>query len=254
MRPTAVIGDQSEPHEKTMRLLVNLTAVFDRDNSLLHEQRYGEGFFLGMCVDAVPAALGAAEVRETVIIQGMDKPKVTGRQPGKYARRLSYGVEIWVKQGNAYKPRTPRDEGGWVHVAREQGDVFAVRLVNKADHEVAATLTLDGLHALRFSEIEDRKTQRPALVPFLVPARQSVLIRGWPINLSKSDEFLVTSYAKSAAKELNSDPGKIGVIGVQFAAAWKVGANRPADEPKGKAGENIGLLSRHEPRPSSRGT
>ena len=122
----------------------------------------------------------------------------------------------------------------------KQDDVFAVRLVNKADHEVAATLTLDGLHALRFSEIKDRKTQRPALVPFLVPARQSVLIRGWPINLSKSDEFLVTSYAKSAAKELNSDPGKIGVIGVQFAAAWKVGANPPADEPKGKAGENIG--------------
>ena len=48
----------------------------------------------------------------------------------------------------------------------------------------------------------------------------------------KADSFLVTEYAKSAVAELNATQGEVGVICVQFHAAWKTEAERSAESAK----------------------
>jgi hypothetical protein len=141
-----------------------------------------------------------------------------------------YGVEILVKKGNSYEARQPTQEHGMAYVPLKRDDVYAIRLINDSKDDAAVTLTIDGLNLFVFSDLRDAKTGRPAYTTLVVPAKSSQEIRGWPKDAQQSNEFLVTSYDKSAAAELKSD-APVGVITACFAACWPKNGTPPADEP-----------------------
>ena len=77
----------------------------------------------------------------------------------------------------------------------------------------------------------DAKTNKPLFQHVIVPAQKSVIIRGWFINVDKSDEFKVTSYTESLANLFKST-GATGVITAEFHAAVDPQAHLPPGEPK----------------------
>jgi hypothetical protein len=113
----------------------------------------------------------------------------------------------------------------------KRDEVYAIRLINDADHDVAVALTIDGLNMFVFSEEKDEKTGGAVSNHLLVRAKSTFLVRGWCINDKQSDEFKVTSYAKSAAAELNSS-ANVGTITACFHAAWDAKDEPPPGEPK----------------------
>jgi hypothetical protein len=147
----------------------------------------------------------------------LDGTMVKGRPDSPYA------VEILAKTDDErYVARAPRDEEGLAFVPLRRGEVYAVRLTNRSDFDAAATLTIDGLSMFAFSK--DKGNPR-----LIIPAHKSTTIVGWHRTHEVSDEFLITSYAKGAAAELNSSSEDVGTITATFAAAWT--DVRPPDEP-----------------------
>jgi len=144
-----------------------------------------------------------------------------------------YGVEILVKKGeDAYESRPPTEQDGDAFVTIDKGKVYAIRLINKADHEAAVTLTIDGLNVFSLSRLweKDGGTTAVSYPTWMVPAGQSIVVHGWPLNVNEAAEFKVTSYGESAVAELGGDAKKAGVITALFAAAWPKGVRPPAGE------------------------
>ncbi len=143
-----------------------------------------------------------------------------------------YAVEVLVAphaQGHA-APRAAKSEDGLAFVPIKRGEVYGVRLINDSAHEVAVTLTVDGLSMFTFSKLRDPKTGLPKNRVIILDPHSSVVIKGWHITNEISEEFLVTEYAKSAAAEIGST-AKLGTITVTFALSWPTEAKPPADEP-----------------------
>src|SRR5439155_23696125 len=92
-----------------------------------------------------------------------------------------YAVEVWAapRPGAQYAPRPATVDGGLAFVRLSQGEVFAVRLINKSPHDAAVTLTIDGLSLYAFSDVEDPKTGRSRYAVIFVPAGREVFLRGW---------------------------------------------------------------------------
>src|SRR5205823_393423 len=80
-----------------------------------------------------------------------------------------------------------------------------------------------------FSFLEGHEGKRTPNTTVMVPPKKFVDVRGWPITRTRSDEFKVTEYARSAAAQLRSE-GPTGVIQAHFAAAWPKGEKPPTDE------------------------
>jgi hypothetical protein len=124
-------------------------------------------------------------------------------------------------------------------VATGRNEIYSVRLINESPHDAAATLTIDGLNMFVFSEVKDKKGQ-PRYTHVIVPARSSGTILGWHRTNEKSDSFLVTEYAKSAAAQLLHNSAKIGTITVCFSAAWPRDGRPPGDEPPTRSADATG--------------
>src|SRR5947208_7577399 len=95
----------------------------------------------------LPADLPPAE-RNAELEKSLDKPKVHVQGPRVSAAVDSpYAVEVWAapQPGAKYAPRSATVDGGLAFVPLSQGEVFAVRLINKSPHDAAVTLTIDGL-------------------------------------------------------------------------------------------------------------
>ena len=137
-----------------------------------------------------------------------------------------YAIEIRVKEHDKFVPLKPEIlDGGLAYVPLGKNDVYIVNVVNNSGYDAAVKLTIDGLNFFTFSQV--RKGQ-PAYTNLICPKGTST-IPGWYINNEKSDEFMITDYARSAAAQLKSK-GNVGTITVTFAAAWTKD-QRPADEP-----------------------
>ncbi len=143
-----------------------------------------------------------------------------------------YAIEILVN-GTA---KSAKDDEGLAFVKIKRGETYAVRLINKSPHEAAVKLRIDGLSMFAFSEVGDKGSPRYSAV--IVPAKSSVTIKGWHVTNKATDKFLVTSYAKSAAKILKST-AKVGTITASFQAAWKLN-DQPAGKRKGGDGDATG--------------
>ena len=197
---------------------------------------------LGLTVEFPPDA-GKTD-RNDELKKQIDKPKPVIRDSVLRASPDSkFAIEILVKQGERYVPRTPedKDHSGLAFVGISREEVYAVRLINDNTFDVAVALTLDGLSMFIDCEKEDPKSHRPLRDPktgkplfqhVIVPAGKSVPIRGWFINLEKSDEFKVTSYTESLANLFKST-GNIGTITATFHAAVAPNTELPPGEPKG---------------------
>ena len=137
-----------------------------------------------------------------------------------------FAVEVWVKNPRTgeFAVRKPAATGGQAFVDLKKDDVYAVRLVNKSDHEVAAYVTIDGIDLFAFSEAGEKAAA------VIAPAGKEAMVRGWPIDAKRSDEFLVAEYGKTAAARLKASAAGVGVVTVRFAPCWPEGSSPPPDE------------------------
>ncbi|MFM9961968.1 MAG: hypothetical protein ACKV2Q_12170 [Planctomycetaceae bacterium] len=136
-----------------------------------------------------------------------------------------FGVEVRVRRGQTKESdaRKPQLVEGRSFVKLEKGEEYVVRLFNRASHEAAVTLTIDGLNMFAFSEEGNFGSQ------VLIPPGHVVEIPGWYINKMKSDAFEITTYAKSAAASRGVTSG-VGTITASFSAAWDPESDPPSDE------------------------
>jgi hypothetical protein len=223
---------------KMLLLQVKLVDREGRPQLDLNRGIFGEQAILSAVAPTVALPPDADEAdREDAIAKRIDKPDAHLADTKVSASKDSpYGVEVLVEKDGRYEALTPRLDKGLPSVSLKRDDVFAVRLTNGGSGEAAVTLLIDGLHVFSFNKQKD-KAGRPILMPFLAPAGKSIVIKGWPTSLTKSDKFLVTSYSKSAVAELKADRAKLGVITAQFAAAWPKGDKPPSDEGRGSRSE-----------------
>lgn len=194
---------------------------------------FGDGAvsnILGLTVQLPPG--GTDRERDKKIRDGYEKPE-TKIDPVKTVVRAGadspFAVEVLVKQGKDYVARPAEDKEGLAFVNIARDEVYGVRIINDADHEVAVTLTVDGLNLFTFSKLRG-KDHKPLYSRFLVARKSSVLIKGWHRDNTESEEFLVTEYSKSAAAEVGST-ANLGTITASFAAAWPKDGTPPPDEP-----------------------
>jgi hypothetical protein len=229
----------TEDDAKSNLLMVKLDAqiVDDKGKEIVGLELPPRGIFgdatiatlMGLTVKLPPD--GDARARDEKLRSSVDKPQTHVQNTRIQAPGAPYALEILVKTGKDYKPRPAKDKEGFAFVEINRDEVYAVRIINEADHEVAITLTIDGLNMFTFSDIKDAKTGKPKYEQLLVGAKSTFDIKGWHKDNKQSYEFVVTEYARSAAAEKSESSADIGTITVTFAAAWPVNAKPPADEP-----------------------
>jgi hypothetical protein len=101
-----------------------------------------------------------------------------------------------------------------------------VRIINEADHDVASTVTLDGLSMFAFRDDPANKNDH-----VIIMRGTSGDVLGWYRNLTTSNAFLVADLPKDhPTSVLLKSPAKMGSITVTFAAAWAENEKPPSDE------------------------
>ncbi|MCC7420771.1 MAG: hypothetical protein IT428_10835 [Planctomycetaceae bacterium] len=194
-------------------------------------------------LSAVLPASGSERERDASLRSAVAEPQAAITGSVLRAQAASpYGIEVLVDD----KPRAAESNEGLPFVKIERGSTYAVRLINDSKREAAVQLTIDGLSMYAFSEL--RQTDGPAkgqprYSTVIVPAGKSVVIHGWHVNNEKTDRFLVTEYAKSAAATLSHTNG-VGTITATFQVSWPEGEAAPSDEPgkrRGGAGDATGF-------------
>ncbi len=239
--PIGLKGEFRDVKDKTTGLLAAQIkgTVTDRSGKVLFT--FDRGVFgtetvaslFGVTSD-LPPDLKEKEVSEK-LEKTLDNPKVHIAGTRVTASAQSpYAVEVLVAPhaGAVLQPRAPKVEEGLAFVGIRRGEVYGIRLINNTAQEAAVTLTIDGLNVFTFSRDRDSKTKEPKFTRIIVPAKGSVVIKGWHRTNDVSEQFVVTEYAKSAAGSLGST-AKLGTITASFSAAWAKGGQPPADEPTG---------------------
>jgi len=171
--------------------------------------------------------------RERTLLTSIQSPKVPLDQESVKASPASpYAIEIWAYRGPLEPGQDPRtlpyepcpitNDDGMAIVELNKEEFYAVKLINRSNLDAAVSLSVDGLSMFSFSE-----TKYPYLI---VGASKSGIIYGWYISNTTSDAFQITSYAQSAAQELNANLSHVGVITATFRAAWPEDQAPPPDE------------------------
>lgn len=206
----------------------------------------------------VPATLDPGKDREQrnyEVRRAIEAPKafVYGTRVSA-AKNSPFEVELLVSPTEKTEgiPRKAVLEHGLAFVPIQRAEYYQLRLINKSNYEVAATVTIDGLDLFVFSDDKDPKTGLPQRKPtgeplfshrIISPARGgkegSTLVKGWFRTPAVADSFVVTEYAKTAAARLQNT-SKLGTITVTFAASWENDAGRPPDETGGDKGGGDG--------------
>jgi hypothetical protein len=237
--PIGVKGEYRDVKDnKTGHLAAQIRgSVTDRSGKVLFS------FNRGVFGDAMLASLFGATTsmpplphardRSRHLERSLDHPSAhIAKAVVRSAASSPYGMEILVGAGSGseLEPRAVKLQDGLAFVPIRRGEIYGVRLYNDSDHEVAVTLTIDGLSMFTFSKIRDPKTGLPKNSVIILDPHSSAVIRGWHRTQEESEEFVVTEYSKSAAAELGST-AKLGTITATFALSWPTNAKPPADEP-----------------------
>jgi hypothetical protein len=218
----------------------------------------GEATVLDMV--GVPASLppqGTERERDQELRHQLIEPKPEIRGTVIRSKAGSpYGIEILVNK--RARPAETKDDLPFVRI--QQKEIYAVRVINETDSEVAVQLHIDGLSMFAFSQLRQPPTLaggrdnpskgEPLYTAMIVPPRKgnrpgTEILEGWHRNNNKGglDSFLVTEYAKGAAATLNHTTN-IGTITATFQAAWPEGQSPPVDEPgkrRGGTGDATGF-------------
>jgi hypothetical protein len=196
-----------------------------------------------------------SDIQGSVVRSNADSP---------YAIEILVGGEIVQRAGKApelegaeAREAEDKQKVGLAFVTIKRDEVYAVRLINDSNLEAAVQLRIDGLSMFAFSERrqpeKDAKGKgnprkgEPLYTVVIVAPRSKAVIPGWHVNNEKSDRFLVTEFAKSAAALLEPKGG-IGTISATFQAAWDKNTDPPADEPGKKRGPGAGDATGRGPR------
>ncbi|WP_165220615.1 hypothetical protein [Aquisphaera insulae] len=165
--------------------------------------------------------------RERAIRRGLQKPTAhvaSGRISAGPKSPFAIEVLAGPSRGGAIRPRPAKVVDGQAYLSIRTSERYAIKLINDAPFEVAATLTIDGLGLFTFSE-------HPEYSYVIIPPRSSGVISGWHRTNDLAEEFVVTEYPGSAAAErLNVPSAELGMITACFAAAWPTNGNPPPDE------------------------
>jgi hypothetical protein len=121
-------------------------------------------------------------------------------------------------------PVPPQNVKGLAFVPVAITEYYDIELVNHDQVDVVATLTVDGLDvANTFAVDKDASGQTIHWPGYLVPAGQSVLIRGWLHTIDQSVKENVFSFKVAELGQGAASPiigrGAVGVITVQFREA-----------------------------------
>ena len=222
--------------------------IVDRSGRIVHrvekkftgvEKRFtGAGelaSLLGLTFDIRPG--DDAKVVDKKLRASVDSPHVHIRGSQLAATRESpYALEILAgPDRNHLAQRIPLNRKGVAFVPIKRKEVYGVRLINNASHEVAVRLTIDGLSLFAFSE-------QKGYTCVVIPAKGTAAVGGWHITNTLVHAFSTTEYTQAAAGVLTSK-APIGTITACFAAAWAEGEPPPPDEPKGgsRSGDSTGF-------------
>ncbi|MEZ6096053.1 MAG: hypothetical protein R3C03_17820 [Pirellulaceae bacterium] len=141
---------------------------------------------------------------------------------------------------SAYSPREIAFRDGLPFLTIQPGEAYAIRLINRADFDLAAEVTIDGLDMFTFSDehATESGTKKGQFV--VLPPNKQGEIWGWYRTQEKSDTFLIDNYVESDRGSQIKSPASIGSITVSFHAAWE--KNPPADEPKVASDKGFGSV------------
>jgi uncharacterized caspase-like protein len=173
----------------------------------------------------LPANLDPAK-RDALLEKQLETPQATVKSTKVAANQNSlYAVELLVIKDGKYQPLPPELQDGNAFAKLGRDEKFAVKLINDSPNDVAVKLSLDGLSMFAFSEV---KTYSHVIVP----AKGSMLVKGWHRNNMELDSFMKGGFPESAVAQVpkTTDGGTITAV---FSAAWSDRENRPGDEPGG---------------------
>lgn len=149
-----------------------------------------------------------------------------------------FRIEILAKDEDSigdYEPRPVEESEGYALCELEGGDVYAVRIVNDADHAVAVALSIDGINMWHNSSNPAWREHGK----FVVAANSSATMRGWHFGeKGPSDyrEFKVVELPHGVVADIGADQTAVGQVNALFFAAWKPGEAKPVVEPIAKKG------------------
>ena len=108
----------------------------------------------------------------------------------------------------------------------KQGELYAVRLHNQSETDVAVRLNIDGLSSFEFSEIASYR----ATDVWIIPRRSSGTVYGWHRTNEQSDSFEITHLPESAIGRMGAPTAKTGTIQAIFFQAWTQDETPPPGE------------------------
>jgi hypothetical protein len=182
-----------------------------------------------------PSAAGGENDRR--ILDGLDNKPGLFEIDGATVRPTGapYAIQMLVARlgadeapnARAFQPRAVQVRDGAPFLKVEPSEIIAVRIIDNAAHDVAATVRIDGLSMFAFRDDKADKNEH-----VVIAARAAGDVLGWYRNTKKSSVFLVADLPKDHAKaEFLKNPARIGSITITFAAAWEKDSEKPADEP-----------------------
>jgi hypothetical protein len=192
---------------------------------------------LGGGTFSVPPSAPAADNNQAVLDSLDNKPGLVEIDGTKIRPKgAPYAIEMLVAPKpagekappqSAFRPREVTVREGFPFLKVQPGEAVAVRIIDQAEHEVAATLTVDGLSMFAFRNDKADKSEH-----VVIDAHGAGDVLGWFRDDKTSSVFLVSDLPKDHPKAgLLKNPAKIGSITVTFAAAWEKDSQKPGDEP-----------------------
>jgi hypothetical protein len=140
-------------------------------------------------------------------------------------------MELLTKDGETFTPCQPENRGGQARVKIGAGQVYAVRLSNRASHRVAVALHVDGLSVFEFSDArQGGPGSSPRYTHFVIEPGEQYLVRGWHhTNEGQDYEFEVRDLPPNAPLPALRQSASLGTVTAAFSACWSTNESAPPD-------------------------
>jgi hypothetical protein len=184
----------------------------------------------GIDID-IPADVKESVREQETVKQSKDPRTTVERSVVRPTASSTFGIGVLVDNANRLEARTATlDRRKRAFVELHKSEEYVVRLVNNADIEVAAELTVDGVSA--FALANDKRLKGSL---FIIKPKSSVLVPGWFRDQSNTNKFKIGGYAESVNKKVGGSSASVGMITAKFRASWGGSIPRPADEAGGNS-------------------
>lgn len=147
-----------------------------------------------------------------------------------------FDIEIVVKRDGKYEPLEIGDLKGFAFAPLQQDDVYGLRVRNRARHDVAVEICIDGINIMSLSE--DPGYRKRGV--WIIGQGKTGFIAGWHKTNQYVHEFLITAAEDAVATELGSPPADLGTITASFFQASDPNARRVASASNYSGTRSIG--------------